>query len=344
MTAQLNLASWVEQPLESFLAFIQSDAFKKTAFRERNITTLSKESVTVYKAMFATFLEYLSEQKLTVLSVGPAHIYAFLTRTEAAGNSRPGAPRKPILQSDIQYSYLRLLERTFTHLNRNPRPTDDLLFGPMKEHYKLKGRNQSTVALTEQQIALFMEALPAPAAQERPGRTSANWKKRRDRALQCTLLGAGLTVSEVIALNLDDVDTSLQTDGSLMLTIREALDDDGAETQPEFRSHTTFLQPRFVEQLLPWLSERRTMLKHSSLLFPNHEGMELHKATVYRQIRHTFQRSQISLPRMGGRTLRNTYAVQELKTGTQHEELSSKLGLYEDRSLAIYTEAAKRIR
>jgi hypothetical protein len=45
--------------------------------------------------------------------------------------------------------------------------------------------------------------------------------------------------------------------------------------------------------------------------------------------------------RGGGRTLRNTFAVQEIKAGASNVELIEKLGLMRERSLETYTKAAK---
>jgi hypothetical protein len=55
----------------------------------------------------------------------------------------------------------------------------------------------------------------------------------------------------------------------------------------------------------------------------------LDKATVYRQIRKTFEAAKIELPRRGGRTLRNTFAAQEIRAGASNAELIEKLGLNE---------------
>lgn len=329
---------WRSAPLDAFVAFIESPEFKETAFRPRFAETISPESVAVYKTMFAKFLKYCQERRLTLFEVEPIHIYGFLTQVDAASS----IPGKPALQSDIQHRYLRLLERTFYHIGVTPRPTDDLMFGPMKEVYQLRGRNQRTVALTESQIQLFLASLPEATAIDRPGRPSANWKRRRDRALQCTILGAGLKAAEVVDLRLDEVGDSVQTDGSLQLTLKDTVAEYSAGKHPTFHQHTTFVQPRFVEELLSWINERRRLQIDGELVFPNGDGTSLNKASVYRQIRKTFERAGIDMQRMGGRTLRNTFAVQELMAGTALEELSTKMGFVEERSVDLYAAMAKR--
>ena len=333
MSKQKIIAEWKSDPKAAFLAYIQSPEYKKTAFRDRNKSHLSQESVAVYKAMFSRFLSFIDQRKLDLFNVESDDIYAYLTQTYET-ESGP----KFVLESEIQYRYLRLLERVFTYLDRLPRPTDDLLFGHLKEHYKLRGRNQKTVVLTEDEIQSFLAALPYPSTPERSDRQNANWKKIRDRNLQCVVLGAGLTIFQVIALKLSDFDKEIQMDGTWKITIAACFTTDDENKHDV--SHITFLHSRFVPELTEWIKLRQAVHPQSELLFPNTDGAILNKATVYRQIRKTFERAGIDLPRRGGRTLRNTFAVNELLAGTHTEELKEKLGLYEERSMNIYVNAA----
>jgi hypothetical protein len=66
------------------------------------------------------------------------------------------------------------------------------------------------------------------------------------------------------------------------------------------------------------------------------EGEPLHKATVYRQVKATFERAGLAVPRAGGRTLRNTFASQQLRQGTPQSELTGALGLALERSAEAY--------
>ena len=341
--------NWVKDPLNTFLEFITSTEFKQTAFRQRQAKTISAESVVIYRAMFTRVLTFLNENHLNLITVQAPHIYQFLTLTKVK-DEKPS--RELILKSSIQYTYLRLLERVFTQMNRSPRPTDDLLFGPMRSQYKLSGRDKNTVVLSDAEISQFVDALPVPTAQERPARISANWKKRRDRALQCVLLGAGLTVAEVVALEIDEIETTTQMDGSLRINLRSSSSEADESKQPTFNAHTTFVQKQFVPTLLEWIKERHSLniffaekFSHrTQFLFPGTDGSILNKATVYRQIRQTFGRTDLTVARMGGRTLRNTFASNEILQGTDVNEVMDKMGLFEDRSITIYTEAAAKLK
>ncbi|MBC3871731.1 tyrosine-type recombinase/integrase [Undibacterium oligocarboniphilum] len=336
MHTQLSPADrllWLNSPLPAFTAWISSEEFKKTAFRDRRKSTLSANSVYVYQVMFQRFLNFLAKRGCSLQHASAEDIYAFLTeRQDGAGL---------VLESEIQYRYLRLLERVFTHLQCFPRPTDNLLFGPLKEQYKLRGRNLQTVALTDAEKTSFLACLPVDTSQVRSNRSLAGWKKRRDRALQCTLLGAGLTVQEVVHLNMQDIDPLLQTDGTLRITVHN--DGTSAHDAPVTTSHTTFMHADLCPELLCWLNERRTLFPTCSLVFPGKDGKVMDKTSVYRQIRKTFDAAGIAIARRGGRTLRNTYAVSELSSGTATAELVEKMGLFEERSLEIYANAANGV-
>ena len=65
------------------------------------------------------------------------------------------------------------------------------------------------------------------------------------------------------------------------------------------------------------------------------------KATVYRQVKKTFERAGLEMPRQGGRTLRNTFAVRELEKESV-ELVGQLLGLERQRSTEAYLNAARR--
>lgn len=325
-----ELLRWKTDPLSAFVEFIQSADFAKTSLVKRRKERLSEQSMNVYRAMFSRFVTYINTINKTILDVTAEDIYIFLTATDETKSGK-----KLVLESDIQNRYLRLLERIFTHLECRPRPTDNINLGRLKEHYQLRGRDKQTVALTDVEIRAFLSCLPAPMAKERSGRLSANWKKKRDRALQCIVLGAGLTVTEVIYLKVDAIDSALQLDGSLGIKIHDS--------EPEnalVNTHITYMHSELVPELQAWLRERHKLFPGGTLIFPGTTGQPLDKATVYRQIRKTFESAGIELPRRGGRGLRNTFAIREIQSGTESQELLHKMGLYEERSLEIYNIAA----
>lgn len=182
---------------------------------------------------------------------------------------------------------------------------------------------------TSQQQA-FMDALPVA------NDTSAGWKRRRDRAMQALMLGAGLTVAEAMHARTRDVG-AMDGNGSLPVTVHPE------SSHSTTREHQTLLRPFAVGEVMQWVEERNKLDIPGQLLFPASlaTGKPLDKATVYRQVKKTFARARLEMPRQGGRTLRNTFAVREL----EHESVElvgELLGLERRRSTEYYLDAARK--
>ncbi len=184
--------------------------------------------------------------------------------------------------------------------------------------------------------ALPKQATKYPSNQPYPG-----WKRRRDRAMQLLMLCAGLRVSEVISLKIDAIENHVLTiDGSVQLRITS----NANSNHNANHEHTTFLSSLAVPEVMAWRDERQKIGIPGLLLFPaNLDGQSLDKATVYRQVQATFKRAGIDLVRTGGRTLRNTFAVQTLKNGSTNQELKDQLGLVLEKSVQTYALASSKI-
>ena len=76
-------------------------------------------------------------------------------------------------------------------------------------------------------------------------------------------------------------------------------------------------------------------------MFPSYSGARQNKAKVYRQVKRTLDAAGIEIPRSGGRTLRNTFAIQEIRSGIDTPVLTQKLGLALERSTETYILAEK---
>ncbi|WP_298150982.1 site-specific integrase [Flavobacterium sp.] len=295
-----------------------------TSVRIQSKVHISSASKKVYTAMFRKFIRYLQSKNLQVDTIEAKEIFQFLTETDSAG--------APVLKSNIQHRYLRLLERVYTHLGIRPRPTDDLMFGAMRENYKLKGRNLVSVALTELEQQRFLSALPSIPSLP----STDKWKKCRDRVMLLVMLGAGLTVSELLTLRVDQVNPTPELDGSWEIEVEVPGDENGIQ------DHTTLLDTRFKTDLATWLKIREQLVVSGDLLFPGTGGEMLDAASIYRLCKKIFSSADILIPHEGGRTLRNTYAVNQLGLGVSPIIVKERLGLYEDRSMLTYLELEKR--
>jgi site-specific recombinase XerD len=318
-----QLAAWDAHPLTSFADFIASPAFALTSSRQRDLVPkpVSPESAAIYTFMFGKFAAWMLEERLKMSTVSARDLQRFVQLAHDGHRD---------LNSKISYRYLRLLERCYDHLERSPNPARDAIVGVDRAQIT---RDQPMLALNADELQRFLAALPGQA---RGGDMSddgknAGWKRRRDRAMQVTMALAGLRVAEAIGLLVDEVGRQPDVEGGLPLNIT-----------PEHKhrtsyEHTTTLPREGVAELTAWLKERDNLNIPGALVFPaNLEGEPLHKATVYRQVKATFERAGLAVARAGGRTLRNTFASQQLRQGTSQSELTTVLGLALERSAEAY--------
>jgi integrase/recombinase XerD len=325
MTTSPSPAAWDARPTEEFAAFVATPAFVETSSRQRDAVPvpISAESAAIYRFMFGKFAAWMLERGLRMSTVNSADLREFVLLSDRG---------KRDLNSKIAYRYLRLLERVFEYLGRAPNPAREAILSSDRE---LMTQDAPMTALDAGQLARFMEALPAVRDDER--RSGAGWKRRRDRAMQVVMALSGLRVAEAIGLLVDEVGRQADVDGAIELSITPE-----AKHRTSYE-HTVTLPRAGVAELFDWLQERDALGIPGTLVFPaNMDGEPLHKATVYRQVRATFQRAGIPASHSGGRTLRNTFAFQQLQQGTPQDELTTALGLALERSTEAYRHARVR--
>lgn len=318
MSHSPSLADWDKRPVEAFAAFVVTPEFVLTSSRQRDVPLpVSMESAAIYRFMFGKFATWMLEHGLRMSTVNAADLRRFI---ELAKDGRRD------LNSKIAYRYLRLLERCFDYLERAPNPARQAIIATDRAHL---AEDAPMTALSADDLQRFLAALPAGRTEDTAGH--AGWKRRRDRAMQIVMALAGLRVAEAIGLLLDEVGRQPDIDGAITLDITPE-----AKHRTSYE-HTTTLPRAGVAELTAWLKERAELEIPGDLVFPaNLEGEPLHKATVYRQTRATFERAGIGVSRAGGRTLRNSFAVQQLEQGVSRSELTTALGLALERSTEAY--------
>ena len=322
MTTPPSPTAWDARPAEAFADFVVTPAFVETSSRQRDpvSTPISAESAAIYRFMFGKFAAWMLERGLRMSSVGADDLRAFVLMSNRG---------KRDLNSKIAYRYLRLLERVFDYLGRAPNPARQAIVASDRD---LTPQDKPMTALDAEQLARFLAALPAAREQER--RSGAGWKRRRDRAMQVVMALSGLRVAEAIGLLVEEVGRQADVDGGIALSITPEA------KHPTSYEHSVILPRAGVAELFDWLKEREDLGIPGNLVFPaNLAGEALHKATVYRQVRATFQRAGIPASHAGGRTLRNTFAFHQLQQGTPQDELTTALGLALERSTEAYRHA-----
>jgi integrase/recombinase XerD len=322
MKPSAALDAWDARPVEQFAAFVASPEFALTSSRQQDLapTAISPESAAVYRFMFGKFAAWMLEHRLTMSKLTSHDLQRFILLSR--GGQRD-------LNSKIAYRYLRLLERCFVFLERDPNPAREAIIAADRAHLT---QDAPMIALGDDVLERFLAALPPPRPPD--GDAGAGWKRRRDRAMQVVMAMAGLRVAEAVGLLLGEVGRQADVDGAIELNIT-----------PEHKhrtshEHTAILPREGVPELTSWLREREALDIPGDLVFPaNLAGEPLHKATVYRQVRATFERAGVAVPRLGGRTLRNTFASRQLQNGATPGELTVALGLALERSAAAYGQA-----
>lgn len=342
-------AIWLTDPMKGFDSFIQSTEFvemgkhgKARKAEGRAVHPISASSQQVYRHMFGSFLRWMESRRLRLDQVGDKEIREFL---EVRHGDKNTEGKK--LNSLIRVRYLRLLERVFDHLDGagTANPARKAAYGIHKSAET--GRDKPKAFLTEKEQAKFLAHLIEPEAFDPEKPLSPSWKKRRDRAMLAMMLGAGLKVSEVIGLRIEHIGKKDSTGCIPIKVINLAL-------RAADNAHRTYLRPFAIPYVLPWIEERAWRAKPDrkagraaipgKMLFPASlkEGEPLNKATVYRHVKVTMEAAGLDVERMGGRTLRNSFAVTELKKGTPIELVGELLGHYERRSTEKYEVPTKQ--
>ena len=318
--------------MTSFGRFIKSTEFvemgkhgKARKAEGREVQPISKSSAAVYTHMFANFVRWMQARHLRLHEIDQGQLRSFLDHRHAAKDI--GGKR---LNSSIRVRYLRLLERVFSHLSVTPNPATKLAYEVNKSPTD-KGIDKSKVYLDDKAQVALLVGLPPVQSYDPAKPASPSWKKRRDRAMLAMMLGAGLKVSEAIALRLDDIGRE-DSAGELWIRVRNP-----ASHGPN-NSHQTVLRRFAVPYVRPWIEERKRHKIPGKLLFPASlkAGEELNKATVYRHVKASLQGSGLEVERMGGRTLRNSFAVRELVHNTPLETVGGFMGHFERRSTEKY--------
>ena len=330
-----DLKTWDDNPLAAFTAFVTTPTFASTSRRlgEGDPEAISTTSAAVYIFMFRKFAAWLAGQNRRFSQVEERDLVRFISQLRRRGEQNSG----------ITERYLRLLERCYSHLQIAPNPATSATKLATDNHYL--AQNVGTEALDQEQVNAFVAALPArePPGQNRPGRLPKAWKRRRDHAVQATLLFGGLKVAEAIGLHLHEVEDSFSP-----FPIRLKINpEDKHATSYE---HETVVHGYGADALRYWLIERLAVdskgqrIFIGDLVFPgDSEGKPMSRVTLWRQVKETFARAGIDVNRSGGRTLRNTFAAQQLKEhGRTRNDVKGYLGLALERSAEIYETAKPR--
>jgi hypothetical protein len=363
--AQLNLFEpvdsslepiWNTAPVKAFEEFVRTRRFAelgqgaKRRDEDGRVKPLHSGSVKIYEFMFRKFSRWLQRNHVAIHEVTGAHICLFLNHDSFnmsavrqdvkahQNDNEASAADRDAPESEIRQRYLGMLNRVFSHLSVTPNPASE---------GQQRGKDSPKQFLDAAEQASFWAALPA-CAPWTPNESPKEWKKRRNRAMFALMLGAGLTVSEVICLYRVNIGRQL-SDGSVPVTVWAPNVDGAPAREGTGFTHVTMLRSFAVKEVVNWLAERDAKYPvGSGRAFPagvTEEQIDLlvDKSTLYRHVKATLRAAGVDAARQGGRTLRNTYAREELARGTSIDTLREYLGLSKCDSIDAYRPASEEI-
>ena len=320
-----EITLWIQDPECAFNDFVRSLDFPKTgSARVPTDLPVKDSSAEIYNFMFSRFISWLQNYgsgAIHLLNTTPDVISLFLDQVVVES------------QSEIRWRYLRLLERVFHHLV----DAGALEANPVSESVSQRIDSKGRKAVTGQDAPM---AWLSPNAKNMIVKAledylkTGSWKERRDAALVVTIIGAGLKLSESLLLEVNDISNNKD---STIINVSKGI---GTGLKRRVK-----IEENWKPFIQAWLNDDIvTVRKKNQILFPGTKNGDqpMDHATAYRRIKKILEVADLNPLHLGGRTLRNSYAVEMITKGTNTKKLAAMLGLQEDKSLNRYiTEAGK---
>lgn len=285
----------MEQQLQTFLIFLKQE------YR------YSDNTVAAYRNDLTQFYDYLRNDSQANLENWDEVTPEIVNQYVASLKNR----KKPYAPSSIARK-VAAVKSFFNYLHARDmipsNPTENI------DSPKVEKRLPKTLASKE--IAVLLQA---PARGNTP-------KHLRDLALLHMLYATGMRVSEVVNLQLNDVDLPNEV---LMVTMR---DDDR-------RGRQVPLQQEINRILSVYLAEGRPLLvkdPNETALFLNHRGQQLTRQGLWLIIKSYARDAELS-SEVTPHTLRHSFAQHKLNTGSNLEEVQKLLGHANISTTQIYT-------
>ena len=286
----------MEQVLQTFLVFLKSDYH------------YSDNTVAAYRNDLTQFYDFLQNGLNRDLSswaeVTPEIINEYVD--DLKHRRKPYAPSSIARKVAAVKSFFNYLHSRDMIPNN---PTEQI------DSPKVEKRLPKTLAAKE-----IEELLQAPLQGNTP-------KHLRDTALLNMLYATGMRVSEVVFLQMDDVD--LEND-LLLVTVREG----------QGRSREVPLNKEMYRILEVYLAEGRPYLvkdPSETALFLNHRGQQLTRQGLWLIIKSYAREAKLSSD-VTPHTLRHSFAAHKLNSGSDLEEVQKLLGHANISTTQIYAQ------
>jgi len=274
----------MEQVLQTFLVFL------------KNEYRYSDNTVAAYRNDLTQFYDFLQSGKHRDLSswadITPEIINEYVYNLKH--RKKPYAPSSIARKVAAVKSFFNYLHAR-NMISQNP--TEQI------DSPKVEKRLPKTLAAKE-----IEELLQAPLQGNTP-------KHLRDSALLNMLYATGMRVSEVVFLQMDDVDLE---NNKLTVTMREG----------DSRSREVPLDKEMHRILEVYVTEGRPYLvkdPNETALFLNHRGQQLTRQGLWLIIKSYAREAELS-SEVTPHTLRHSFAAHKLDSGSELEEVQKLLG------------------
>lgn len=272
-----NRSSWFEDPKTAFQSWLNSWA-----------PPLQKNTKNIYTTMFSAFIGYIETKEIKFNHVNMGVIKAYLDGRELTKHHR--------------YRYVRLLERTYQHVNglgeNIPNP------GRLAAKNGVgKGSNDKTRFLDPTERERLIAAVREIAqTRDESGKDEQSNTSLRDAAQIGVMLGGGMKVSQIVALSVNCV------------VLDQARID--VRRSPQ-KTHAVLLEPWAREVLDAWLQVRAKLGLGHAVVFPPltkrprkpGKAPAQHQANVFTRTQKILKGLGIEGDRACPQTLRNSYAA-----------------------------------
>lgn len=256
---------------------------------------LSKNTVASYSRDLKKYLEYLKEQKIDILDVVENDIISYLIELEKENISTSSISR---MISSIKSYHDYLFMNKFAGEN------------PAKNIKKPKVKREKLEMLTEQEVDKLLEFkdLSTP-------------KKIRDKAIFETLYGTGIRVSELIDMNVEDVDLDIDYISCNNSKHQRVI--------PLCETTKLYLS-KYMEFARSHMAE-----EDEKSLFVNSQGQRFTRQGLWKLIKKYAQQANIN-KNINPTTLRHSFAIHLLNGGANIAAVSKILGNSNLSSLQLY--------
>lgn len=290
----------MEEKVEQFLAAIRA---------ERGF---SVNTIAAYRNDLQQFVAYLGappeEDHLLAVTawtdLSDAHLNAFLLQLRSRDYAPSTVARKTAALKSF-CSFLRKHGDMGTDIGKN-------LSSPKVDRYVPKAvSHDDALRLLEQPV------------RDTPNRPESV----RDKAMLEVLYGTGMRVSELVALDVEDIDLER---GEVRCQGKAG------------RSRVVPLSPRAIETVKVYCDEARARLvqDETRALFVNHRGGRLTRQGFWLILKSYAERAGIDA--MTPHTLRHSYAIQALRNGAELRDIQRHLGHVSIATTQVYRELATR--